>query len=387
MNTPVEHNPKAFTPPTTGKLFVVGWVGAVILVVALTGGLVLARELWIGRQSSELEREYAQGQRVLVTHVVHAPKSRALKIPASIHGFIETPVYAKVPGYLKTIKVDKGDRIKNGQMLALLESPELDHQVENARANYQIAKITDDRNQSLLRTGVVAQQTADDSHASMLQAYATLNQLIATQKYEIIDAPFDGIVTARNVDPGALIPQATTATTPGVPIVSLATLSPLRIYADVPQSAAPFIHDGDQAIISVREYPRRTFPGAVTRHPDALDVETRTMRVEVDLENRDQALLPGMYAIVSLSVASASDVAMVPDDALIFHGGKVLVPVVRDQRLHLAEVTLGYDDGINVEVISGINENDVVAVNVGQSAREGEVVQPVMQPEQHVTED
>jgi membrane fusion protein, multidrug efflux system len=276
--------------------------------------------------------------------------------------------------------------VKRGQVLAILQSPELDHQVENARATYEIQKITDDRNQSLVKTGVVAQQTADDSHAAMLEAKEALSQLVATQKYEIIDAPFDGIVTARNVDPGALIPQAT-ATTPGTPIVSLATLSPLRIYADVPQSAAPFIKDGDQVTVSVREYPQRTFPGTVTRRSTVLDNDTRTMRVEVDLENRDVALLPGMYAMVALPIATPSDVPMVPDDALVFHGAKVLVPVVRDRQMHLAEVTLGYDDGVNVEVTSGISDSDVVAVNVGQSAHEGETVQPVMQNLPPATED
>jgi RND family efflux transporter MFP subunit len=374
-----EDDPKTFTAPPTGRIFVVGWIGAVVLVVGLTAGLVLARELWIGRQSSELERQYQQGQRVLVTRVIHSPKSRQLKIPASIHGFVETSIYAKVAGYLKIINVDKGDRVKQGQVLAVLDSPELDHQVENARATYRLQKVTDARNQMLLRTGVAAQQTADDSRAAMVEAQEALNQLIATQAYEIVRAPFDGIVTARNVDPGALIPQSTTSTPGSVPIVSMATLTPLRIYADVPQSAAPFIKDGDHVTITVREYPSRTFPGTVTRHPDALSADTRTMRVEVDLDNRDSALLPGMYAIVALSVSSPSAVPMVPDDALIFHGGKDLVPVVRDGRMHLAEVTLGYDNGVNVEVTGGINENDIVAINVGQSAQEGEIVQPVMQ--------
>jgi membrane fusion protein, multidrug efflux system len=375
-----EEDPKTFTPPKTGKIFVVGWMGAVVLVVGLTAGLVLARELWIGRQSSELERQYQQGQRVLVTQVTHSPKSRQLKIPGSIHGFIETPVYAKVAGYLKTIKVDKGDRVKQGQVLAVLESPELDHQVENARATYELQKLTDDRNQMLVRTGVVAQQTADDSHAAMLEAKEALNQLVATQAYEVMTAPFDGIVTARNVDPGALIAQSTASTAgSGAPILSMATLTPLRIYADVPQSAAPFIKDGDQVGVSVGEYPGRAFPGTVTRHSNALDAGTRTMRVEVDLDNRDSAMLPGMYAIVSLAVSTPSGVPMVPDDALIFHGGKVLVPIVRDGRMHLAEVTLGYDNGVNVEVTSGIGDSDVVAISVGQSAREGEIVQPVMQ--------
>src|SRR5580698_7863117 len=335
-----EDDLKSFTPPATGKIFVVGWMGAVVLVVGLTAGLVLARDLWIGRQTSDLEHQYEEGQRVLVTHVVHSPRSRQLKIPATIHGFVETPVYPKVAGYLKTVNVDKGDRVKLGQVLAVVDSPELDHQVENARATYQLDKITDDRNQMLARTGVVAQQVADDSQGAMLAAMETLNQLMAT-------------------------------------------LTPLRIYADVPQSAAPFIRNGDQVTVSVGEYPGRPFRGTITRHPDALDAATRTMRVEVDLDNHDSALLPGMYAILALSVSTPAGVPMVPDDALIFHGGKVLVPVVRDGRMHLAPVTLGYDNGINVEITSGIGEDDVVAVNVGQSAREGEVVQAVMQDTQH----
>ena len=216
------------------------------------------------------------------------------------------------------------------------------------------------------------------------KAVEALNQLIATQAYEIIKAPFDGIVTARNVDPGAMIPQATVSTTAsGAPILSMATLTPLRIYADVPQSAAPFIKDGDQVTVTVGEYPGRPFPGTVTRRSTALDAELARCAWRWTWKIVTLALLPGMYAIVALAVATPSAVPMVPDDALIFHGGKVLVPVVRDGRMHLAEVTLGYDDGVNVEVTSGISDGDVVAVNVGQSAREGEIVQAVMQNAPH----
>jgi RND family efflux transporter MFP subunit len=381
-----DEDPKKYTPPKTGKMFVVGWIGAVILVVALTAGLVLARDFWIGRQSSELERQYQQGQRVLVTKVTHAERSREFKIPATIHGFVETPIYAKTAGYLKTINVDKGDRVAEGQVLAILESPELDQQVKNARATYQLQKLTDDRTQTLVKTGVVAQQTADSSHAAMLEARATLQQLIATQDYEVIKAPFNGIITARNVDPGALIPQATTPTT-ATPILSMATLAQLRIYAEVPQSFAPFIKDGDLATVTVQEYPGRDFKGSITRHPEALSADTRTMRVEVDLDNADSALLPGMYAVADFSVSVTAGVPMVPDDALIFRGGKVYAPVVHDRRMHLAEVSLGYDNGINVEITKGISDDDVVAVNVGQSAREGEIVQPVLQKTQQATED
>jgi len=382
-----EGEQRTFTPPQTGRIFVIGWIGAVVLAVGLTAGLVLARELWIGRQSSELERQYQQGQRVLCTQVIHSPKTRQLKFPASIHGFVETPIYAKVAGYLKTINVDKGDRVKQGQILAVVESPELDHQVENARATYIDRKITDDRTQMLANTGVVAQQAADDSRAAMLEAKEALNQLIATKEYEVIRAPFEGIVTARNADPGTLAPALTASTAGNNPILTMATLKPLRIYADVPQSAAPYIKDGDQVAVSVREYPQRTFAGTITRHPDALNGDTRTMLVEVDLGNNDGALLPGMYAMVAFAISSISGAPMVPDDALVFHGGKVFVPVVRDRKMHLAEATLGYDDGVNVEVTSGINDNDIVAINVGQAAHEGEIVQPVMQNVARAAED
>lgn len=385
--TAAEGGQKTFTPPQTGKIFVVGWVGAVVLVVVATGGLVLARELWIGKQSSELERQYEQGQRVLCTQVIHSPKSRQLKFPASIHGFVETPIYAKVAGYLKTINVDKGDRVKPGQVLAVLESPELDHQVENARATYIDRKITDDRTEALAKMGVVAEQATDDSRAAMVEAKEALDQLSAMKEYEVIRAPFDGIITARNVDPGALAPALTASTAGNTPILTMATLTPLRIYADVPQNAAPFIKDGDRVAVTVREYPQRTFPGTITRHSTALNADTRTMLVEVDLENHDTALLPGMYAMVAFAVSSTSGAPMVPDDALIFHGGKVFVPVVRDRRMHLAEATLGYDDGVNVEVTSGINDSDIIAINVGQSAHEGEVVQPMMQNVQRAAED
>ena len=155
-------------------------------------------------------------------------QSQSLDLPATTHGYIETSIYAKVPGYLKTIKVDKGDRIKKGEVLAILESPETNQAVANARANYKIAAITDERYQMLVRQQVVPQQTADQTHATMLQDKATLEQNLAIQGYEIIRSPIDGIVTARYVDPGALIPETTTPATAATPIVAVATLSPLH---------------------------------------------------------------------------------------------------------------------------------------------------------------
>jgi membrane fusion protein, multidrug efflux system len=375
----MEDDARNYTPKKPGRFFVAGWIGAVALALVATTGLVLARDLWMGRQTSELEREAQLGPRVLVTRVTRSPGTREITLPASIRGYIETPVYAKVAGYLKRINVDKGDRVRKGQVLAILESPEIDQQVLNARASYQISSVTDGRNQTLAHKGVIAQQTADQSHAAMLQAKATLDQLLAMQAYEVIRTPFDAMVTARHVDPGALIPETTTPSTGATPIVSLATLSPIRVYAEVPQTFAPFIKDGDHASITVTEYPGRVFTGAVTRHPDALTTSTRTMLVEMDLDNKDGALYPGMYATADFVVNVPTGAPLVPDDALVFRDGKIYVPLVRDRRLHLAPVTLGYDNGQVVEVTRGVADNDLVAINVGQSAREGEGVQPIEQ--------
>jgi membrane fusion protein (multidrug efflux system) len=372
----MQDDPRNYVPRTPGRLFTIGWVSAVMGTVCVAAALVWARSVSVRREADTLEQEVAQGQRVLVVRVQHAPPSRSLDVPASVRGFVETPIYAKIAGYLKRIDVDKGDRVKEGQVLAVLESPEIDQQVANARATYQLQAITNERNQELVRQALIAQQVADESRSAMLQAKATLDQLEAMQAYKVMRAPFSGIVTARFADPGMLIPQATTPSS-GSPVVTLATLSPVRVYANVPQSVAPLIQNGDPATISVTEYPGRLFTGSVTRHPDALQPATRTMLVEVDVPNEDSALFPGMYASVRFTVAQPAGPARVPDDALIFRGGKVYVPVVHENRLALSEVSLGYDDGRMVEVTSGVGEEDLVAINVGQAVRDGQVVQPI----------
>ena len=374
----MEDDPKTFSVPTPGGFFVAGWIVAIVIALIATAGLVLARELWIGRQASALESENQAGPHVLVAQVLQTPATRELKLPATIRGFDETDIFAKVPGYLKTISVDKGDRIHKGQLLAVLDSPELDQQVANARANYNLALITDKRNQALRREKVIADQTADESHGAMLQARATLSQVLANQQYETITAPFDGIVTARYIDPGHLVPATTAPGTPGSgALITVARMAPLRVFTYVPQNVAPFIKDGDAARITAMGYTGKTFKGTITRHPNALSPDTRTMLVEVDLPNENEVLYPGMYATAEFTIAMGTGAPMVPDDALVFRDGKVYVPVVRNNQLHLAEVTLGYDNGQTVEVLSGINPSDKVAVNVGQAAHDGENVQPV----------
>jgi RND family efflux transporter MFP subunit len=374
----IEDDPKTFSVQAPGGIFFAGWIIAIIVALIATAGLVLARELWVSRQTSALVTENQAGPHVLVSDVLEPPTTSHLKLPATIRGYDETDIFAKIPGYLKTLKVDKGDKIQKGELLAVLTSPELDQQVATARANYNLALVTDKRFQALVRSQVIPQQTADQTHFTMLQDKAILDQDIATQQYEIITAPFDGIVTARYIDPGHLVPANTTPGTPGSgAIISVSRMAPLRVFVYVPQNVAPFIRNGDAATITAMGYAGQKFTGTITRHPEALSPDTRTMLVEVDLPNENEALYPGMYANAEFIVAMGTGSPMVPDDALIFRDGKVYVPVVRNNQLHLAEVVLGYDNGQTVEVTSGIDPKDKVAVNVGQAARDGENVQPV----------
>src|SRR5271169_2763483 len=241
----MEDDPRQYTTKPSGKLFVAGWIGAIAIIVIATAGLVLARELWIGRQTNELARQAAAGPHVLVAQVGRTPTTRDITLPATTRGLDETEIYAKVPGYIKSLQVDKGDHIHAGELLATIESPETDQQVRNAHAAYVIAKLTDDRNRVLVSQEVISQQTADESHSAMLQAKAVLAQSIALQAYERVTAPFEGIVTERYVDPGHLIPEATSSTSLADAIFRVARMKPLRVYTYVPQNIALFIHNGD----------------------------------------------------------------------------------------------------------------------------------------------
>jgi len=372
----------------SGRLLMIGLLVAVIIAFTVSGGFVLAKQQLIQRQTTQLSQTAALGPHVLVTHLSGGGTSRTVELPATIHGYIETPVYAKVAGYMKTINVDKGDHVTAGEVIAIIESPETDKQVADARSFYWIQNVTDIRNQELVRQQVVPQQTADQTHSAMLQAKAAYEQELAMQGYEIVRAPFDGIVTARFVDPGTLIPAATapvvstasaivTTNSTSTPIVSLASQSPLRIYAFVPQTFGSMIKDGDPATVTVIDYPNRKFTGTITRHPEAIDQVTRTMQVEVDLVNQDRALLPGMYANMKMTAHVTVSSLTAPDDALIFRNDKVYLPVVRNNHLKLIEVTLGHDDGYTCEVSGDLRAGEQIAVNVGEAARDGEPVQPV----------
>jgi membrane fusion protein (multidrug efflux system) len=368
-----------------GWFFYAGWLGVVILVVLALGGLVLATNFMNQRNTTVLQQREEQGALALVVPVRRVPGTRDIDLPGDVHGFYESPVYAKVPGYVTAMLTDKGAVVKAGQVIAKIESPETDQAVANALANYKLQAITDSRDEVLVRSRVIAQQDADTQHALLLQAKAAYEQQLALQKYETVTAPFDGMITSRNVDPGAFVSQGVISGTQNSPaptgIYNIATLKPLRVYVQMPQDQAPFIRDGDPATVRVEQFPQRSFKGTVTRHPTALAWATRTMLVEVDLPNDDGTLLPGMYAHIAIAVSGAPGVPTVPDSALIFDGTQTLIPVISDNRVHLAPITLGYDDGVSVQVTDGLKGDEVVATNLGQTPQEGEHVHTMAAPQ------
>jgi RND family efflux transporter MFP subunit len=353
------------------------WLGLTVVALVAAFGVVIGRSEAIRNQREVLTRQASRGLPVLVTQLIRLPETRDVMLPGEIHGYYETPIYAKIDGYIKTMLVDKGSRVHASQLVATIESPETDQQTRNAKATYDIATITDRRFQKLIKEQVVPQQTADEYHAQMLEAYATWRSYVATQQYERVLAPYDGMITARNLNPGALVGNASASNTSTPAIYEMATLKPLRVYVYLPQPLSPFVRDGDRAVVTVSEYPERDFVGMVTRHPEALDQNTRTMQIEVDLPNEDLALYPGMYATVKITIHGSKQSPKVPDEALIFNNDEIFVPVVHDNRIHLVKVTLGLDDGTNCEVTRGLSGNEIVALGMGQTAREGELVRPV----------
>jgi membrane fusion protein, multidrug efflux system len=255
---------------------------------------------------------------------------RTITLPGDIVGYYESALYSKVTGYLKSIFVDKGDMVRTGQALAIIEVPELDQQLARAQADLVIQHLTYQRLQSVWKSDprLVARQDVDIAYAKYQEAKAQADQLRAMESYTRIVAPFDGVITERFVDPGALIhaggQQSATAPMQGsarpggaaAPVVSLARLDELRIYVYVPQAEADFVYDGMPATVTVQGLSGARFSGTVTRFAHSLDLATRTMLTEVDLGNPEHKLYPGMYANVTLVLQQDLNALRLPDSAI-----------------------------------------------------------------------
>jgi RND family efflux transporter MFP subunit len=330
----------------------------------------------------------AQASAIPVVEVVHpnlGADGQEIALPGNAQAFNDTPIYARTRGYVKHWYVDIGAHVKQGQILALIETPELDQQLEQARAdlktaqaNLEIAQITATRWQNLVKTNSVSQQETDQAvsdlnakQALVAANKANVDRLEQLQAFERITAPFDGVITARNTDIGHLI-QADDISTKE--IFHLASIRKLRIYIPVPEVYAPNVRNGESEKVTVDAFPNEEFGGTVVRNSDAIDLNTRTLNVEVDVDNRTEHLFPGAYAFVHLKLPASVGSVMISSNALLFRSEGLRAGVVRNGHVVLTPITIGQDYGSTVEVLSGLTPSDAVIVNPSDSLADGSTV-------------
>jgi multidrug efflux pump subunit AcrA (membrane-fusion protein) len=384
-----------------------------LLVVAFLAGYIPLQKRQAVLVSEERQQENAL-PRVEVVEVGRSSRNSEMELPGNIQAVTEAPVLARSDGYLRRRMADIGDRVRAGQPLAEIEAPELDEQVQQAKANLQqaratldqvmanygqgksnteFARVTAERWSRLVARGAVSKQENDQyqaqyqAQAANLQALekaiaaqrstvsadeANLARLEKLQSYLVVRAPFDGVITVRNVDVGALVNAGNTL------LFRIAQTATLRTYVNVPQANASSIRPGQTAYLSVSNLPSRRFTGTVARTSNALDPNSRTLLVEVHVPNPDGALLPGMYARVDLSSPRTNPPVLIPSEALMVRADGTRIALVRpDHTVHLQPIQIGRDYGDRLEVSSGLQEGDVIILNPSDAAREGLKIDPV----------
>jgi RND family efflux transporter MFP subunit len=323
---------------------------------------------------------------VTVIHPAAGAQQSEITLPGYTQAFTDTPVYARTSGYLKTWRYDIGAHVKKGDLLAEIDTPEIDDQLRQARAdlataqaNLKLASITAKRDENLLKTRAVSTQDRDNSSAAFAADGATVQSRAANvarlqqlQSYERVVAPFDGVITARNIDVGALI-QAD-ANAPSKELFHLAAIKKLRVYVSVPEVYDQAAIPGATATLTLDEFPGRTFQGTLVRNANAIDLTSRTLLLEVDVDNPDGQLLPGAYTFVHLSLPSDGGAVTVPSNTLLFRRDGLQVAVVRNGVAQLVPVKIGRDYGQKVEVLAGLKATDEVIIDPSDSLVGGTAV-------------
>jgi membrane fusion protein (multidrug efflux system) len=316
---------------------------------------------------------------------------RSITLPGDMVGYYESSLYAKVTGYLQSISVDKGDWVKKGAVLATIEVPELQQRVARAKASLDVQLLTYQRLEQVWKSDprLVARQDVDIAQGKYLEAKAGVDELQALISYTKIIAPFDGIVTGRFVDPGALIKaggeqpnsdaEEGSAQPTGMasPVLSLAMIDTMRIYVYVPQGVVGFIKRGTPAAVTLQDRPSHSYTGAVTRFADSLDLSTRTMLTEIDLANSEHELYPGMYARVTLQLERHPAAILIPDSAIGEGPSGDYVLTVRDGRLARREITVGIRTGHLAEITKGLKGDEQLVDGLDPSLTNGQRVNSV----------
>jgi RND family efflux transporter MFP subunit len=374
-----------------GKRSRKSWLILTIALVAVAALLITG--IWSRvKARTTLNAETAQ---VAITSVsVVSPKPTApaqeIVLPGNVQPFITSPIYARTNGYLRKWYFDIGAHVKKGQLLAVIETPEVDQQLEQsfsnlstAKANLALAEITKNRYQGLKKTNAVSQQDVDNAvgtynaNSAIVEAnQANVKQLQALQSFEKVYAPFDGVVTARNTDIGDLINSGSSSNVK-TDLFHIAQPGTLRVYVNVPEEYSQGMKVGMTADLSLAEFPGRKFQGKLVRTAEAINVTTRTLLIEVDVLNPTSTLLTGSYAEVHLAVPRQSSAYVIPVNTLIFRAEGLHVGVVKDGRVVLTTVTPGHDFGNTIEIVSGLQPDDQVIINPPDSIVHGQQVKVV----------
>jgi RND family efflux transporter MFP subunit len=365
-----------------------GLVWLALLIIAL----IVGGEILLGiRSRADAEKKLANAARaasiptVNVTHPSVARLSPELSLPGSTQAYVDTPIYSRTDGYLKAWYFDIGARVKAGQLMAVIETPELDEQLQVAQAqlksseaNLDLAKITSARYQNLLKSNSVSKQETDQAvsdaaakQAAVEASNASVRRLKQLQSFERVYAPFDGIVTVRNTDVGQLIQGGSSPNS----LFHLAAIGTIRVFVPVPEAYAAAVRDGGKATLTLDEYPGRVFTGNIERNSSAIDPNTRTLNVEVDVPNPKAEILPGAYVFVHFKVPDSGESLTLPSNALLFRSAGLQVGVVRDGRVKLVPVTISNDGGALVEISSGVTASDLVVLDPSDSLTTGQQVE------------
>jgi RND family efflux transporter MFP subunit len=366
-----------------------GWrIGPAVflLVAAASLGFAIRNGLQSRAQAGEeLSRATNQSatQVVKVTYPKLAAPVAEITLPGNIQAFTDSPIYARTSGYLDHWYFDIGARVKKGDLLADIETPEIDQQLqqaqsqlETAQANFDLAKTTADRWQGLLKSNSVSKQETDQAVANMTAQKAVVDSNAANvrrlqqlQSFEKVYAPFDGVITARSTDIGALIDAGSAAQSKE--LFHLAAISTVRVFVPVPEAYSNAARPGSTAALTVDEYPGRVFRGQLARNSSAIDLASRTLLVEVDVDNPDGLLLPGAYATVHLKLPAAVRSVTVPANTLLFRREGLRVGVFREGRANLVPVSIGRDYGAPVEIVSGLRASDAIILDPSDSLESG----------------
>ena len=367
-------------------------VGVLLLVLLIAGGLTLWSHMSHERAlAKETERETVPT--VAVVYPQSEKPDEDLVLPGSLLAYEESPIYARTSGYLVKWYKDIGSRVTKGELLAKIDTPEVDQELNQTRAARQqivaqmeLAKISADRWENLRKTDSVSAQEADQyesgykqSQANLAAADANVRRLEQLEGFKDVYAPFSGVLTKRNVDPGALINAGAGAA--GRELFDLARVDPLRVYTSVPQAYAPYIKVGAKTVIILQEFPGRKFLGVVARTAEAIDPATRTLLTEVDVPNKDGRLLPGSFGEVHFAVGSGVNKVTIPVNAMLFRAEGARVAVIGPGgKVQLRPINIGRDYGATLEVLGGVSPTDQIVINPADSLEEGQQVNVVQPP-------